>query len=706
MNNKKVQQFSCYKSGIYCGDIIFSLNGVSHRLKPLESGMLPAFSKVTEDDKTYAKSLIEIWQEIWMKGLDNPKYHYERYLKVEEDVGGLIKTGWIFAQMNGKLPVDIVFCEEEIAAFIITGREACTVLVKPGYENFTPIKLWKAGNISKAEYSVNHFGSFEVKMRDDVFLSTDIFLPSGITERIPAILVRTPYGKKLVGEMWKKFSQRGYAVVIQDVRGREDSEGEWLPFAAEIEDGDDTLNWIAMQPWSDGNVGMIGGSYSGYVQWAAAASGNPHLKAIVSLVTAGSPFVDIMRKGGTYASGALAWAFAVSQQKFNPMAMVRDDWDDILSHRPINEIPKLALGRDIKFWSEWTKHEDNDNFWDKCDWTLHSNKINVPSLIISGWFDDDGMGTSQAWDINQRNNRQNMRMILGPWYHQCNTTREIHNIQFGSNSLKYDMDLLHLKWFDCFLKGIDNGMDRENLVEYYMIGENKWKTSSQWPPKEVKAERLYIHSIEDAKSSKGDGWLDLKCPEAEKRDQYIFNPNNAFPYLIDISENECSVPENYKDQELRQDVLIYTSKPLEDDLVIAGDIIAVIYAASSAKDTDWVVRLTDVDEHGNSIRLSDGIIRARYRNSFYKAELLEPGKIEKYEINMTKIACRIKKGHKIRVQITSGAKNLCFPNDNLGSNTCETADTVNATQTVYHNNKFCSHIVLPVLEGNMQKIFK
>jgi putative CocE/NonD family hydrolase len=705
-------EFEHYESGIHNANIVFTKDGVLHSKKDIYTGNWPDLCPLSEGDGEYNMPVSQLdsrFAELNRADWEGNRYlefswghKYERYLEVDGDVEGLRQKSVIWAQRDAKFPVDIIVKGNDIIGFICTKRDGCSMLVKPGYRNLTPLKQWDHPQLSAPNHTVKHLGNFMVPMEDGVKLSTDVWLPADLPEgtRVPTVLVRTPYGRYRFGKVELRFVLRGYAVVAQDTRGREDSEGMWIPLTTEIEDGNNTLNWIANQPWSDGNVGMIGGSYGGFVQWAAAASGNPHLKAIVSLVTAGSPFVDIPRKGGTLVSGMLAWAFAMADKRANFDAMVRDDWDQVLNIRPLRDIPQKALGREIPFWNEWMDHPDYDDFWKKSDWTLYGDKINVPSLLISGWYDDDGMGTTEAWEMNEKNARDNQRLILGPWYHQANSTRDIHNVPFGNNAIRYDLDLLYLKWFDRFLKGIPNGVESEARVQYYMVGQNQWKESCKWPPEDVEHIDLFLHSDGNAKTSAGDGRLDYTAPGKEKCDNYSFDPGDPAPYLIEVSENECSVPENYKEVEQRQDVLVYTSEPLQQDLAIAGDVHAVLYASSSARDTDWVVRLTDVDENDNSIRLSDGIIRARYRNSFEKPELLEPGKVEAYHIKMTKIANVFKKGHRIRVQVTSGAKNLVFVNHNTGNDPADDTEFVVARQSVYHDSQYPSHIKLPVVRNN------
>ncbi len=702
-------RFAYYISGIHMADMVLGRDGIWHRRLDKATGQWSAWDTINPDDRSYEISIYEVnknlkvMNEYNWNGSDSVRFPwghvYNRYTSMKAKG----REAWIWAQREVKFPLDIIVLGSRVIGFIYTKRDGCIIMVKPGYEELTPLREWQDLLLPDGCHGINHIGKHMVKMRDGVSLATEVWLPTGLPEdaKVPAILVRTPYGRFRYGEVEMRFVQRGYALVTQDTRGREDSQGKWIPMAYEMGDGDDTLNWVAAQPWSDGKIGMIGGSYGGFVQWAAAAGGNPHLKAIVSQVTAGSPFVDIPRKGGTVVSGMLAWAFMMAERTINTQAMDRDDWDSVLKIRPIKDIPEKILGKPIGFWDEWMRHPNYDEFWEGSDWTLHGERINVPSLIVSGWYDDDGMGTTEAWEMNQSNNRDNQRLILGPWYHQANSTRDIHSVPFGNNAISYDLDLLYLRWFDRFLKGLNNGVEMEARVHYYMVGSNEWMESDNWPPKEVEYTSLYLHSDGDAALNADGAALDSNTPQKEPADIYVFNPEDSAPYLVDVSENELSVPENYRDVEKRSDVLVYTSKPLTEDLMIAGDVFAVLYASSSARDTDWVVRLTDVDEEGNSIRLSDGILRARFRNSFKKPEFLTSGKVEKYEIKMTKIANVFKKGHRIRVQVTSGAKNLAFPNHNTGNDPALDTEYVVAEQKVYHNDEFPSHIKLPILKGRI-----
>lgn len=623
---------------------------------------------------------------------------YSRHIQYKTIIEGVKKTSQVWARRFSMGIRDIITVDNEIIGIYQSNPNNAFIIVKDGFENLTPLIVWNRDDISKAEYKINNNGVNFVEMRDGVKLSTQVWLPNTTDiKEFPCILVRTCYGRS---DSYDKimFTERGYAVVIQDVRGREDSEGEWSPHYYERNDGDDTLTWIAKQEWCDGNIGMIGLSYLGNVQWHAASSGNKNLKALVSMVACGTPFRDVPRAGGTYLSGTLPWALAMRNKKADFSEMGKYNFDELFKIRPIIDIIPNALGGEhIKFIDDWMSREPEDEFWKELDWGRYKDNINVPIFYISGWYDDDGQGTSEGWEITSKRNIKNQKMILGPWLHAFNTTRDINGIEYSNNTIKYDLIVNCLRWFDRYLKYMNNGIDKECFVEYYQVGDNKWKKSEKWPPENSSITKMYMITKTKSNTSNGDGVLSFECGD-DRVDSYEYDPQNPAPYLIDVAQNEMSTPNNYKEVELRDDVLCYTSEILKDDLAIAGEISAIIYASSSALDTDWLVRLTDVDEKGNSYRLSDGILRAKYRKGFDKPEKLVPDEIYEFNIRMSKIANTFLKGHKIRVEITSSADNCSFPNHNTGDDLATDTEYVVASQKIYTGRKYNSHINLPIIK--------
>lgn len=573
-----------------------------------------------------------------------------------------------YIQRDKKFPMDLFYENGKIWAVLMSGRDYTGILVKEGMEENTVLKIWDEVYPDRQCFGVRFLGTEFVKTRDGEMLASDVYLPSE-GQRFPTVLIRTPYGKSRGLEGYYRFVQRGYAVVIQDVRGREDSTGEWMPQYYEIEDGDDALNWIAAQSWSDGSVGMTGGSYLGYVQWAAAASGNPHLKAMLSSVCAGSAFVDLPRRGGCFDSGMLAWCFSVSEQRMRPDLMEQENWDEILDIRPIKDIPKKALGRELPFLTEWLRHKDMDEFWKKGNWHLNYKGGPVPALIMSGWFDDNGMGTSEALELVKDWPEGTWKAVLGPWKHSGNADYDLHGIHMGPDALRYDMDILCMKWLEHFLKGIENGIERTPALEYYTLGDNTWKNGQCWPPANTEEAILYLNGAEDDSAAGngaacGQGSLSFRAPETGGRDSYFYDPGNPSVHIIDMSENELEVPEDYTVIERREDMLSYTTEPFKEPFTITGELAVKLYVSCDCPDTDFMVRITDVDETGRSIKLADGVLCAKYRNGFEQAEYLKPDQIYPVTIRTTKISNTFLPGHSLRLTVTSSGKNFIFPNSN------------------------------------------
>jgi putative CocE/NonD family hydrolase len=697
-----------YEHGAHLGDFRFDNMRVHARLKNVLDGSWCEESEITGTNSADAfpfSEVIPLVKAFYMNVRESRAREtilpdgrvYEIYKKVKCGK----KSVTIWALVSGGPMLDLAIDDErgELKAIFWTGKNGTAVLAEDGWEGVTPVALWHDERFPRIPgvCAVCHRGTEFVPMRDGVRLATEIWLPQNGAAKHPAVLMRTPYGRTIGGPRMIYLTQRGYALVCQDVRGRDDSEGEFTPAAHETRDGTDTLEWLASQPWCNGNVGMIGGSYLGRVQWQAASAGHPALKCLVSQVTAGGPFVDTPRPGGTYSTGFLAWMFMMSDRRADKRKMSRDDWPELLASRPLRDIPEKALGKKIPFWEEWITHPDYDEFWESVDWAASGDKIDVPALLISGWYDDDGMGTLEAWEMNKSRGRKNQRMILGPWFHNYNTTRCIHGVRFGPNALRYDLDLLALLWFERFLKDVKNGVEFP-AVEYYAVGENEWKESASWPPENARPTPLYLRSGGSANRSSGDGVLSFDAPDFEPDDTYIYDPDDPAPQLIDMAENEMAVPENYRDVEERNDILVYTSAPLDAPLEVAGIVTAILYASSDAPDTDWLVRLTDVDSNGNSIRLVDRIIQARYRESWREPKLLTPGESARYEIRLPHIANTFLKGHRIRVHVTSSAANLAFPNPNTGGDISAETETRKARQRISHRSGAASCVILPVRE--------
>ncbi len=585
----------------------------------------------------------------------------------------------VWYMRNRKFPLDIRFEDDRLVSCVICSRERVSVMCIEGFEDKTPIKKWIDYEGKREYLALAKEYDTPVEMRDGINLATHIMLPDK-EEKTPTILVRTPYGKESLYEYYEPYVQRGYSVVIQDVRGRNFSEGKFEFLVNEMDDGDDTLTFIKNSEWSNGLVGTVGGSYLGFVQWAAAASGNNSLKAIASFVTAGSTFVDVKRKGGTFSSASFPLAFGLSEKVFMPEKIARDDWDELIKIRPIDEIAVKGLGEKIEYMQPFIDNYENNEFFDRTDFTLHKGNIKAPALIVSGWYDDNGMGTTQAIDVTSNYGTGKRKIILGPWFHSGNSKRDLPSVSLGNNALMDDIDLIVQKWFDHNLKGEKNDVLEMPELIYYTVGDNKWKTSSSWPPANTYEKTFFL----------GDGTLeDNKTKNGSI--SYQYDPEDEAPYLIDLSENELAMPANYKEVDRRNDVITFDTEEFEGDIVITGDMYVEFYASSDAPDTDWVIKTEEVDKKGNAIKLTDAFLSARFRNTFYKSEFMEKGKVYKFKLRTGKISSTIKKGNKFRLTITSSAKGLIFPNSNTKEGFNSKVNRV-ANNTIYFGEEYPSSI--------------
>ena len=554
-----------------------------------------------------------------------------------------------------------------------------------------------------------------VPMRDGVILYADVYRPAEQGE-YPVLVSRTPYSTERYPSAYASavyFSRRGYVFVYQDTRGRHESEGKWEPFRDDIEDGYDTVEWAAAQPWSNGKVGMYGGSYSGHVQWRAAMAKPPHLVTIFPRVASTSLYHDwITLNGGWRLSFNFGWG-AVRQesrimQNVGPHTMASGpegiSYDEVLWHLPLHEMQEL-VGRDAQFYRDWMAHPDYDDYWKEINVEEVFDEIAIPAHTFGGWFDIFSQGTLRGYvgvshEGANETARNGSQMIVGPWGHGA--SRETGDLDFGEDAY-VDERAVGLRWFDYWLKGIDNGLADEPPVKLFLMGKNVWRFENEYPLARTQYKKMYFHSQGSANSVRGDGRLSWSDPSTESEaDRYIYDPDNPVPSL---GGNNCCgtpTPTGPRDQrpvEGRHDVLIYTSEFLDETIEVTGPVRVVLYASSDAVDTDFVAKLVDVYPDGRSINVAEGIVRARYRESLSEPRPLEPGAVSRFEIDLVGTSNAFLTGHRIRVHITSSHFPQFDRNPNTGEPFGTSAKVKVARQSVYHSSTHPSHIVLPVIPG-------
>ncbi len=541
-----------------------------------------------------------------------------------------------------------------------------------------------------------------VPMRDGIRLATDVYRPS-VSGRYPVILVRNPYGNGSEGvgagegEFW---AARGYVYLHQDVRGRFDSEGAWYPFIHEAKDGYDTIEWAAAQPWSNGRLAMRHASYLAYVQWLAAALRPPHLTALVPTFSPLDPYRDV-HPGGAFEVTRIAWAVRMNGRTFQNF---RYDWDRALRHVPILTMDE-ALGHRSPWWRDIVTHAERDGYWAPLDAESQLDKVAVPVLHIGGWYDTFLHSTLAAYTGMRKRGatsdaRELQRMVIGPWPHSVDLPGKTGEVDFGASAGRALVDV-EGPWLERRLKGVDNGLDRRPRVELFVMGENRWRWLDGWPPPEAASMKWYLGGGGTAATEK-DGALSPTPPgNEEPPDRFTYDPADPVPTrggaLPGATPGLRPGPFDQREIEARPDVLVYTSAPLQEDLTVIGPVEVVLYAASSARDTDFTAKLVDVQPDGRAYNLADGIVRARYRESTERPSLLEPNREYRYRIDLVATANVFRRGHRIRVEISSSNFPRFSRNPNTGSNVAGDTALVKARQTVYHDRTRPSHLLLSVL---------
>jgi putative CocE/NonD family hydrolase len=546
-------------------------------------------------------------------------------------------------------------------------------------------------------YEVKIEFNHRVPMRDRTELSADVYRPQA-DGRFPVILSRTPYTKTSGStlKIAQYFVFHGYVFVAMDVRGRGDSDGTFEPYRNEGRDGYDAVEWCAAQPWSTGKVGTIGGSYNGAIQWLAAVQQPPHLAAMIALASPSDPFVEWPT--GQPLPMDISWYHFTAGHVLQNMEAV--DWKKIYEHLPLITMDE-AIGRPNRFWKEEVEHARLDSWWDDRRYQNKYERVRVPVLNISGWYDDEQVGTPLNFigvttKAASAEIRRSQRLLIGPWPHAINSSPKLGQLEFGPTAV-IDMNAYWLRWFDHWLKGVDNNLLQDAPVRIFVMGENAWHDEKEWPIAGTEWTKYYLHSNGRANTLSGDGTLSTTVPAQEPTDTYSYDPAKPVPFITDPSFAQIGGPDDYREVEQRSDVLVYTSEPLTADIEVCGPLRVRLAASSSARDTDFMAKLIDVWPNGFAQRLNDGMVRARFREGMDKPSLIEAGRVYNYDLDLWNTCQVYRAGHRIRVEISSSAFPKYDRNLNTGDTLGQSTRMQVAQQTIFHDAQRVSYIVLPII---------
>jgi len=553
-----------------------------------------------------------------------------------------------------------------------------------------------------------------VKMRDGTILRADIFRPNA-PGKFPILLTRTPYDMRHDLDFSLKGVSRGYVVINQDVRGRYTSDGEWYPFIHESDDGYDTVEWAASLPYSDGRVGMYGGSYVGATQMLAAIAHPPHLAGICPVVTA-SNYHD----GWTYQGGAFeqwfneSWTSGLAQDTLNRSVSQQTNALHGISKLPLSEYPLFPLPQSSSdnellrslapYFLDWLAHPSYDDYWKRLAIEEHYPDIRVPSLTVAAWYDIFLGGSLRNYiglkeHAAEENARQGQRLLVTIGGH-AGSSQKIGDLDFGP-AAPFDEDAITLDWYDHLFKNLANQFAGPKRVKIFVMGSNQWRDEDDWPLARARDTRYFLHSAGKANTATGDGFLSTTPPQSENADKLTYDPANPAPTvggpLCCDSTRLQPGPRDQKEVEVRQDVLVYSTPALADDLEVTGPVHVELFANSSTRDTDFTAKLVDVSPDGSADNVTEGIIRGRYRNSQQTPDPIKPGETYRFTIDLWSTSNLFRRGHRLRLEISSSNFPRFDRNTNTGDDLAHATRLVSAVNTIRHDKEYPSALILPIV---------
>jgi putative CocE/NonD family hydrolase len=551
----------------------------------------------------------------------------------------------------------------------------------------------------------------------------DVYRPD-VSERLPVLVHRTPYDKSVsaftnVPVDVLRVVRAGYVVVVQDTRGRGVSGGLFTPFVDEAADGEDTIGWAAGQPWSNGRVGMFGQSYVGATQLLAATRSPEALGAIAPVLTSGDYHGGWVYRGGAFELGfCLLWTLMFlapaeigrrGMGDISQLVTAVDAVDDVYRRMPLDDVSELEGV--APFYFDWLARPDDGDEWRRIAPARAYEQITAPALNVGGWYDLFLSGTLANYQglrarAGSAEARAAQRLIVGPWAHGVAGGAFVERgYGLAASTDAIDLTGLHLEWFDQHLKA-SISQEQKKPVLLFVMGANVWREEDDWPLPDTRFTAYHLRSGGHANSVGGDGGLSLEPPTDEPADCYHYDPRDPVPtfggatFLPGVWVGANAGPRDQRMVESRSDVLCYSTVPLERPLEVVGPVGLVLFASSSARDTDFVGKLVDVAPDGRAEILTDGILRARYRESLSEPSLLEPGRVVELHVDLGATAYRFPAGHRIRLDVTSSNFPRFDRNTNTGGVIAQERieDAVVARNCVHHERTYPSRLILPVIE--------
>ena len=577
---------------------------------------------------------------------------------------------------------------------------------------------------SEAVHRVVVAKDLPMRTRDGVTLYTDVYRPD-TAGRFPVLVVRTPYDKSQEMALTEKeyFPPRGYVVVVQDTRGRFRSEGEFYPFIHEAQDGYDTIEWAAGLPWSDGNVGTVGQSYLGLVQYFAAPQQPPHLKAMSPVSGPVTYFENCVYRRGVFELGWMLAYFVFmarnTLERKGRYEQQRPLLDTYLSHPEVplsplkkevyRHLPLREWGERLKdgapYFADFLQHATDGPYWHATDLRRQLHSVNVPMLHVGSWYDAFQYDTLTLYTgLRERamtpEARHGQKLLMGPWAHllpyAVPTSKGTGEIDFGPEAL-IELHAAQLRWFDHFLKGMNTGVLDEAPIRLFVMGNNRWRDEYEWPLARTRYTNLYLHSGGKANSLRGNGQLSLTTPSEEPPDRYLYDPEDPVPTRGGTTLGLAMGVFDQTKIEEREDVLVYTGDVLTADMEVTGPVSLKLFAASSAPDTDFTAKLVDLRPDGYAQNIAEGVTRARFRESLSSPTLITPEKVYEYTVDLWATSQVFKAGHRLRLEVSSSNFPRYDRNPNTGHDFGVDAELRTARQTIFHDSRYPSHLILPLI---------